>query len=320
VKARREAVEIIRRFVRGEIEEEPLLGVVRRLDLHSVRQLSETLELKSADFRRIGFAAGDLIRVLDAFLAGRLPLDALRSRVRWTAQIFSAAEYRTASVYRAELAEALSLLSLLLDPDAPLTPRRVAAHLTPVFLALVRGRPPPFRSVIRRILSDLPEFHFTALTPLERCRRFQSACAPWVDLALCYGPPASRGPCFTEGYGSGLAPAWFIPLAVATQRFYREELPRRVGRDRSDRSWMHPENCRIPGLVERHPWLAIDRFRPLYFVDPRGFAEVVLDVPRLTRETLAFAIRAFALENRAAAASLDGEAVEVYPAAKCEAG
>ncbi len=58
---------------------------------------------------------------------------------------------------------------------------------------------------------------------------------------------------------------------------------------------------------------------PAYFVDPHGFAEIVLDVPRLRREDLAFAVRIFTLENGGASASLDGRAVELYPSRESKA-
>jgi len=328
VEERREAVEIIRRFVRGEIEEEPLLGFARKLEIESLHQLSETLELRSEDFRRIGFRREDLIRFLEYFLQGRMELDALRRRAKRISQIFSATEYVSASVYRPELAEALNLLTLVLDPRSPLDPACIQRYLIPLHSALLCREAIPFAQAVGQILRDLGEFHFVSLTPLEYSPA--GGRLVWADLALLYGRPGHRRegaapapengvhPPAEEGAGD-LAPVWFIPLSVATHRFYHEELPGRLGGedegdgDGSDGAWMHPRNCRMGRLVKLHPWLKAERWRPLYLIDPRGFAEVVLDLPHLSHKDLAFAVRIFALQNGGAAASLDGKPVELYP-------
>ena len=309
-----EAVEIIRRYVKGEIEEEPLLGLVQRLDLHSIHRLPETFELGSEDFRRIGLREEDLIRPIRDHLAGRLPLLSLRSRIRRMAQIFSAEEYRSASVYRPLLAEALHLLWLVLDPDAPLHPELLRGFLPPVLAALVRREPVPFSAVVGGILRRLGEFHFTRLSPLELTRGAADGSCLWCDLALLYRGSPRNGSVPGGQPAGGLAAVWFIPFSVATRRFYNEDLPARLGRDDdANPSWMRPENSKIPRLLDRCPWLPVKRYRPSYLIDPHGLAEIVLDIPALNWEDLAFAVQIFALYNGASSTTLDGERVELEP-------
>jgi hypothetical protein len=401
VEERREAVEFLSLYVRGEIEEGQLQDWVGKLHLDSIRQLPEVLDLDCADYQRIGFREEHLIRLLQSFLLGQSPIDLLGTRVRRLSQLFSAPSYRSSSSYRSRLSDALSLLTLVLDPHAPLVPERMAGYLQPVLEALERRRPAPFSSVLKRILWDLGGFHFTTLTPLEIHGQRSSGTGhtvitnpatgnpvtgnpaignpvggepenagpgngeprkpgsrkgdpakgnrrdgsgrtpseepeevfPWTDLALLYGPPGGSrarggsGGC-ARGGGAGeeaddledpedhhLAPVWFIPLSVTTRHFYREGLPAWLDADEAEAPWMRTENCKIRRLTERHPWLAADRYRPAYLIDPRGFAEIVLDIGHLSRQELTFAIRVFALENGATTASLDGEPVELYPTA-----
>lgn len=314
---RNEAVEIIRKYIRGEIEEEPLLGFVRRLELHSFHQLSSTLELGSEDFRRIGFGAQDLARLIEECLAGRMSLVSLRHRVQRIAQIFSTPEYRSRNLHRRQLAEALSLLVLVLDAQAPIPAECMRGYLVVVCAALARRRPAPFAAVVGHIVRRLEACHFLPLAPLDLPWFADEERLPWTDLALLYGPrePAEGArPRGEDRPEADLTQAWFIPLSVTTRQFYLKGLPARLGVEDRDEGWMHPENCKIPCLRERHPWLAADRFRPSYLVDRRGFAEIVLDVPALTRPALEFAIRAFALQNGVEAATLSGQPVALYPA------
>jgi hypothetical protein len=308
-KARQEAVEIIRRYVRGEGDDEPLQGLVRRLDLHSIHHLCETLEFKTEDFRKIGFEEEDLARPLRAYLAGQVTLDALTRRIRHISQIFTAPEYQAAAVFRPELHESLSLLALILDPEALLDPLAIPGYLTPILTALEHRRFAPFSTVISRVLRDLGQFHFTILD-LE-CSNGHHL--PWSDLALLYRPPPSCDPRGDAPAESELAPVWFIPLAVTTRRFYKEGLPARVGEIEED-IWMRPENCRMVSLRKQCPDSLVSRFRPGYFIDPHGFAEVILDVEELSREEISFAIRLFALENGGRSATLDGQPIELFRA------
>ncbi len=308
-KERREAIDIIRRYVRGEIEDELLQGIVQSLDLRSIHHLCETLEFGNEDFRKIGFEEEDLARPLRGYLAGEIALDALTRRIRRISQIFTAPEYQGATVFRSDLAEALSLLALLLDPQACLDPRRMPDYLSPILHALDRRRFVPFNTVISKVLHNLGDFHFTILSLLE-CSSSGSGCRlPWSDLALLYRPP-SCDPRSDEVPETDLAPVWFIPIAVTTRRFYREGLPARVGEIEED-IWMRPENCRMVSLGKQCPAPLVARYRPAYFIDPHGFAEVILDVEELSREEISFAIQLFALENDGRSATLDGQPVRL---------
>jgi len=334
VEERGEAVETIRQFVRGEIDDDALLSMVEKFELRSLHQVSEALGFRTQDFRRIGFRGEDLVRPLGEFLSGRMELGRLRRRVRALAQLFSCPEYRSSSACRPELAEALSLLWLVLDPGAPLPPESLPGYLDPVLAALAGRKLVPFHEVLKRILEDLGEFHFISLT-LDLSSATGRRRPPWSDLALLYQAPPARGPGTNGGSNvsasrgadsgsprsgagpdqeDGLSLVWFIPLSVTTRSFY-QQIRRCLDQDGSDGDPLHG-NCQVARLRERHPWLPVAEYRPAYFLDPRGFAEIVLDVPRLSRQEVAFAVRAFSLLNAARAASLDGEPIELYPSCK----
>jgi hypothetical protein len=308
-KQRREAVDILRRFVKGEIEEEPLLGFLHSLDLRSIPHLFETLELGNEEIRGIGFREDDLARPLGEFLAGSIALDALRRRIRRISQIFAAAENQATIACRADLSDALNLLALLLDGAAPIEGSRLLGHLGDVRAALDGGRPVPFRAVVSKILREMGTFHFTTLSLLEFSLSWDGGKLPWTDLGLLYGPPTNdpRGDDVPE---ANLLPIWFIPISVTTRRFYQDGLPDCLGgEEREDCPWMRPESCRVAGLRDRIPPSPLARFRPSYYIDPHGFAEIILDVDEVTQEGLRFAIQLFALENGARAATLEGEEV-----------
>ena len=307
--------------------------MVEKFDLRSIHQVSEALGFRTQEFRRIGFRGEDLMRPLGDFLAGRLDLCLLHRRVRALAQIFSCPEYRSSSACRPELCEALSLLWLILDPRAPLVPEKLPGYLDPFLAALAGRKPVPFHGVLKRILEDLGEFHFISLA-LDLSSATGRRRPPWSDLALLYHAPTlpansnggsgKKGSCNGSGPSNGktgpheedgLALVWFIPLSVTIRTFY-QQIRRRLGQVSSDGDRLGAGNCQVARLTERHPWLPVAEYRPAYFLDPRGFAEVVLDVPRLSRQEVAFAVRAFALLNAARAASLDGEPIELYPSCR----
>ena len=312
-KERREAAEILRRFLKGEIGEDLLTGFMDRLDLHSVPHVFETLELGQEDLRGMAITDEDLARPLREFLEGRLSLGSLKSHVLRVSQIVNAIDGKTSLVAGPEMTEALNILSLVLDPGAPLSARRVPTYLAPILEALDGAGPVPFRRVMERVLQDLGTFHFTTLCLSESAEGGDGARLPWTDLALLYGPPIGSDPRGDEIPEANLTPIWFIPLSVTTHRFYREGLPAKLGEDPEQESgWMLAANCRIPRLRSLHPCLPPDPRRPMYFIDPHGFAEIILDVEELSRDDIAFVIRLFALENGAAGASLDGMPVELF--------
>jgi hypothetical protein len=309
-KERREAVEILRRFVKGEIEEEPLLGFVHSLDLRSIPHLFETLELGNEDFRRIGFREEDIARPLREHSERSLSLEALRKRIRRISQIFTAAENGANSSYRSDLGDTLNLLALALDPMAPLSEALLSRHLAAVLDALDHREPVPFGVVVGRILKELGSFHFTTLSLLEFSLSWKGRKLPWTDLGLLYGPSGRPDPRGDDIPEADLEPIWFIPLSVTTRRFYLEGLPACLGtEEKEDCAWMQPENCRVAGLLAAYPSLPVDCFRPAYYIDPHGFAEIILDVDDLNGDCLRFAIQLFALQNSARTASLEGEDV-----------
>ena len=312
-KARREALEIIRRFVRGEIEEEPLLGFVRDLELRSIQHLFETLELGDEDIRKISLIAEDLARPIREFLAGTLSLDALRRRTYRISQIVSAAEGQGVTPCCLGLGEALNLLGLVLDSGAPLSPSRISGYLVPVLSALDSASPAPFHSVMAQVLRDVGTFHFTTLSLLEVSRQGNGRRLPWSDLALLYGPPEEADPRGDRVPEANLDPVWFIPLSVTTRRFYEEGLPARIGPDEEPVAWTTPRSCRIGRLRQICPSLPFDRYRPSFFIDPRGFTEIVLDVEELSFGELIFAVQLFSIHHGARAATLEGQEVKVYP-------
>jgi len=313
-KERGEAVEIVRGYVRGEIEEERLFQLVKSLEAGSIHQLFETLELGSLEVLNLDFQEEDLAWPLRDFLAGSLPLESLRRRIRRLSQIFTACEHQASDVFRWDLAEALNLMSLVLDPGAPLAPQRIQGYLQPILSSLDRSRLVPFTCVVARMLHDLDALHFTTLT-LNDFSMPGICNLPWSDLALLYDAPAICDPRGDSIPEADLAPVWFIPLSVTTRRFYQEGLPARLGQydDEAEAEWMHPRNCRIPDLQRVCPSLPLNRYRPTYLVDPHGFAEIILDVEELSREELTFAIQLFSLYNGARAATLEGEPVELLP-------
>ncbi len=314
-KERGEVVEIVRRYVRGEIEEEPLLGLVQSLELRTIHQLFEALGLGSLEFLEIGFQEEDLAWPLRRFLGGQLSLGSLRRRIRRLSQIFTACEYQASDVFRWDLAEALNLMSLVLDPAAPLAPQRIQDYLHPILSSLEGRRLVPFSCVVTRMLQDLDALHFTSLTLLDFSMP-GGQYLPWADLALLYDAPATCDPRGDSVPEADLAPVWFIPLAVTTRSFYQDGLPARLGlyKDDADSEWMHPKNCRIADLHKLCPLLPLDRYRPSYMVDPHGFAEVILEIDELSRDALTFAIQLFAICHGARAATLEGEPVELFPA------
>src|SRR2546425_11626870 len=91
----------------------------------------------------------------------------LRRRIRSIHQIFSASAHVEANGYRPAVFEALSLLSLVLDAEAPLREDRIPRYLRPVVVALSSEKPIPFARIVDQVLGDLGEFHFTVLDPLD---------------------------------------------------------------------------------------------------------------------------------------------------------
>jgi hypothetical protein len=71
----------------------------------------------------------------------------------------------------------------------------------------------------------------------------------------------------------------------------------------------HPENDQASFLRSSFPSLAGSGPSFEYWIDDAGFAEVVLDAPRIGREEVLFATRLFCLRNGIRRANLDGRRI-----------
>jgi hypothetical protein len=304
---RREAIEALRRFVRGEAGEGVLEAAARRLDLRSMGDLCDGLT--RGDIRQVEPTAADVARQLRLYLDGCISRKAASLWFHRVYGIVTSPAFESSTAARPVAATLLGLVGALLDPDHPGAAARARRSLARVrsWLEAVPLAPP--RDLLPRILAEVfrscaPVRLATLRSPLDFSAASSGRWAgQWVDVA------------WRSGRDGGIR---LIPFSIFTARFFRDDLPGIVTRlaQSADFAWApndpfcyHPENDQAIVLAERHPWLLSSPFRFHYYVDGAGLAEIVIDAPAIGRREAAFAARLFCLRSSIRCASLDGRRI-----------
>jgi hypothetical protein len=326
---RREVVEALRRFVRGEMGQDDLEGAAARLDLRSLSDICDGLSPR--DIEEIEPAAADVARQLGLHLEGRLSRE---DAFLWFHRVYgmvTSPAFEASTEARPAAATLLGLVAALLDPEHPAPSARRRRSLARVRSWLEEGagaaryshdparyshdparysHDPAPRILIQRILGEVfrassPVRLTTLGSPLDFSAEASNRWSgQWVDVAW-------RN--FRDGR------VRLIPFSVFTATFFRHELPGIVSRIaqsaeltwvRDDPFYCHPENDQAILLAERHPWIVECPLRFHYYIDDAGLAEIVIDAPAIGRREAAFAAGLFCLRNSIASATLDGRRIE----------
>jgi hypothetical protein len=298
---RREAVETLRRFMRGEAGADEIEGVARDLEVDSVGEICESLSLSDVDFRQIDLSLRDVARELRLYLDGGLSHEKI---LRWVSHIHgivTSLSYESSTVSNPALGATLRLLSILLDSRLPAPEGRRKRSIARLHRWIAENRPVPMRSFLPTIFRDMGALR---LRSLENPLSFSTALRRhWVDVGLVV---------------SSNDDVRLIPFSVFTRRFFQEEMPDLIssisgpgGSDwpRGDSFYYHPENDQAISLKERFPALCRLPTAFQYFVDESGLAEIVLEKRALRRRDLLLAAQLFCLQNRVRFARLDGRKV-----------
>jgi len=323
---RKQAVEVLRRFVRGEAGSEELDLLVKELDLSGVEQLCETLSLSATEFLKMDLDLRDLAHQLQLYLAGRLPLKWIYRWLTGLQSIVTSRCYESSTVSCPAIATTLGLLSLLLDPDYPAPPQKLKQSLARIHGWLRANKPVPARTFLRRIFCDMGAVRLCVLeNPLAFSADLKRQ---WVDVGLRSFRVRNFRGLREDRFGEAGSPRGrvrLIPLSIFTRGFFQGELQELLSRFESavpgdwsresisqggwDSFCYHPENNQAISLKERFPYLRRCPIDFRYYVDPSGLAEIVLDTPAIHRRQILFAVKLFCLQNGVRRAILDGRTV-----------
>lgn len=310
--SRDEILGVLRLYIQGRIDSCDLSRYARGRDFWFFEDLCDQLSLARADFDRLDPRGEDVTRRVRHFLEGRGQLAELRSWVSHLTRILSSPEYEESDVYRPDVDRALTMLSLVLDPWLVRRPARREVYARIILQAMEHGRPVPNGFILGKLYRDLKVLHLASRRPDSCVRRAQ-----WADVVLLEGRRTR------QGLGESRP---FVPFSVNTLAFWQDglgggpgERRERGGRGGADRSeawasapaWTHPENDKIPAIRERHHELGSTFYDPIYFVDPDGLAEIIIDADAIGRPELVFASRLFCLHNGVQACYLDGKRIRL---------
>ncbi len=306
---RKEAVEVLTRFIRGEASAADLAAMARRVNAPSVGKMCESLSDELRGRISVASELKGLGSRIGLFLSGGVPREEISLWVQCLHALVTSSGFEACGTPDPAAGPTLRLLSLLLDSHHPAPLIKVRSALLRIKKCLEEHRHVPLRTFLPSVFRDMGPLKLCVLeNPLAYSLGVLSPDVEdkWVDVGLT-GPDGDE--------------VRLIPFSVFTRRFFLAELPdlmteidaiscsADVERARGDCFCYHPENNQAIPLKERYPAL---RHAPLgfqYFVDETGLAEIVLDAPAIGREELLFAARLFCLQNEVRRAKLDGRRV-----------
>jgi hypothetical protein len=278
-KIRREAVRVLRRFVRGKAGVDELQGAVKLLDLKSVAQVC--LDSGARGGRRANPVASTLLGLLSVLLDPR----------------------RGAPPGKVE--RSLKRVRSWIEEGEPAPRDFLPTVLRDVLQAIGEVR-------LGTLASPVP-FSFAD------AGRDADWHGWWVDVGLLSAWDGVLHDAARELHDPDPAPAvTLIPFSVFTAEFFRRELPAILSgiAESTEFAWVrrdafhyHPENDQALLLRERFPRLADDGPSFHYYVDDAGLAEIVLEAPEISTREVLFAARLFCLRNGVRTATLDGKRI-----------
>ena len=301
--SRTEAVEMLRRFVRGEASADELRVITRRLDLTCVGDICESLSFSQRDFHRIDIKLPRLARQLGLYLRGELEKKSLFVWVNQLHRIVTSRIYEASEACTQAISNTLRILCLLLDPDHTAPAHKLRASLLQINGWLKTDTPIPLRTFLPAVFRDMAPLHFQVLkNPIAFSWNLRDQ---WQDVGIIKPNEES---------------VRLIPFSIFTQNFFRNELPALIARitdadtvewARGDSFYYHPENNQAISLKESHPSLRNHPLSFQYFIDENGLAEIILDTRVIRREEVLFASKLFCLQNKVSQANLNGRRVSL---------